>query len=438
MKELFKTTYFKWGATIFVSLSAVVILFMLISRASGLADAIGSLGNILQPFLYGIVIAYVLRPVFNGCFSRTEKLALNSGLKRKHARLVANIVSSVLSMLLFAGIIAGLMIMIIPQLVDSIIGIIKSIPNISERLLAWVNGLSFVSDDIKLLLQKRVSGALGNLDSWATDTALPFFRDIAVKVSTGIWDFAKFLFNFLIGMIVAVYILLGKEKFSAQAKKASFSLFKGETANHIIEAARFTDKVFYSFVVGNLIDALIIGLITLTVMLVFGWPLPVLVAAVVGVTNLIPFFGPFIGGGVGAVLILTEKPLTALYFLLFILIIQQLDGNVIKPKVLGATTQLSSFWVLFAILVGGGLFGVWGLVLGVPVFTLVYAFMQWLLEAKLRKKNLPEETEEYIDVKVYNANRRDFDRLPEDYARVRAKEQRQERKEKREKKKQDE
>jgi len=435
MRELFKTKYFKWGITLFISLSAVVILFMLISRASGLADAIRTLGTILAPFFYGIVIAYILRPVFNGCYSKVEKLMLGRGSKHKTARLVANTISSIVSMLLFIGIIAGLMIMIVPQMVGSVIEIIRSIPEASDRFLAWVEGLRFINDSVKDIINDKVGNALGNIDSWATSRVLPYFRELALQISTGIYGVAKFLLNFFIGMIVAVYILLGKNTFSAQAKKASYSLFNGETANHIIKAARYTDRVFTNFVVGNLIDALIIGVVTLIVMLAFGWPMPVLVAAVVGVTNLIPFFGPFIGGGIGAVLILIESPLTALYFLIYILIIQQIDGNIIKPKVLGATTELSSFWVLFAILVGGGLFGIWGLLLGVPIFTLIYAMISWVIDNKLRKKNLPEETSDYTDVKQYNTESGEFELLPENYSKARAQENKQKKRERREKRK---
>lgn len=438
MRELFKTKYFKWGATLFVSLSAVVLLFLLVSGAPGIASALGRLGVILTPFFYGIVIAYILRPVFNACFSRTERLLLNRGVRHRRAVITADVVSAVISMLLFIGVIAGLMIMIVPQLVESIIEIIRSIPSISEKFITWVRGLGFVSDNFKDIIDAKVGGAFGNLDTWATKNILPYFRDLALKISTGLFDIAKFFFNFIIGMIVAVYILLSKNRFSAQAKKASFSFFREGTANHIISAARYTDRVFNNFVVGNLIDALIIGLVTLVVMLLFGWPMPVLVAAVVGVTNLIPFFGPFIGGGVGAILLLTERPIVALYFVIYVLVIQQLDGNIIKPKVLGATTELSSFWVLFAILVGGGLFGIWGLLLGVPVFTLIYAFMHWLIESRLKRKNLPQKTEEYIDVKLYNSQNGEFDYLPEDYAKARAQEQKKERREKREQRKSEE
>lgn len=434
MKKIFKTEYFKWGATAFITLSAVVVLFMVISRASGLADALGRLMTILSPFLYGIIIAYVVRPVFNAGYTRTEKLVLQKGGSREAAGLTANVVGVVLSMVIFLGAVVGLCIAIFPQLIRSIIEIILSIPTISSKFMTWLNGVHFIDDGIKTLIANKIGDVFGNLDSWGK-TVVPNLTDYLSRISTGLVDVVKFFFNIIVGIIVAVYILLSKSRFSAQAKKISFGLFKESTANAIIRAARYTDKVFNNFVVGNLIDALIIGVVTLIVMTVFNWPFVFLVAAIVGVTNLIPFFGPFIGGGIGAVLILTENPIQALFFVLYVLIIQQIDGNIIKPKVLGAATDLSSFWVLFAIIAGGGLFGLWGVLLGVPVFTLVYAFIQWFIDRRLENKNLPAITEEYFDVDLFDVEAGDFSRLPEDYLQERTRAMKQERKQKREKRK---
>lgn len=434
MRKLFNTEYFKWGATAFVSLSAVVILFMVISRASGLAEALGSLMSILSPFFYGIIIAYLVRPVFNASFVRTEKLVLSKGGSRKVAGISANVVGVVVSMVIFLGAVVGLCIAIFPQLIRSVIEIILSIPTISSKFMTWLNGVHFIDDGIKALIANKIGDIFGNLDSWGK-TVIPNLTDYLSKISTGIVDVVRFFFNLIVGIIVAVYILLSKNRFSAQAKKISFGIFKEDTANAIIRAARYTDKVFNNFVVGNLIDALIIGVITLIVMTFFNWPFVFLVAAIVGVTNLIPFFGPFIGGGIGAVLILTENPIQALFFLLYVLIIQQIDGNIIKPKVLGAATDLSSFWVLFAIIAGGGLFGLWGVLLGVPVFTLVYAFIQWFIDRRLENKNMPAVTEEYFDIDLFDEETGTFSKLPEDYLQERSRSMKEERKQKREKKK---
>lgn len=414
MRELIKSRYFKWGMTICLSLVGAVVIYLILDKFSAVHGAIGSIFGILSPFIYGVVMAYLLRPVYNGCYYRIEK-----GMKRLNVKserriwITSSVVSVTLSMLLLFVILAGLFVTVIPQFLTSLYEIITRLPSEALRFIDWVQGIDFVDPRVKKLITNTTDTLMGNIDEWMSDTLVPYVKEMALKVSVGLVGAASFLFDLVVGFIVCVYVLLSKNNFSAQAKKISYSIFEKDTANTVINGARYVDKVFNGFISGNIIDAACVAGITFVAMHLFGWPFELLISVIIGVTNLIPFFGPFIGGAIAAVLILTEEPMNALYFLLFILALQQVDGNILKPKILGDSTDLPSFWILFAIIVGGGLFGFVGMILGVPVFTVIYSFIRWILERRLSKKNLPKETQCYENVDYYDYDKGEFVFLPD-------------------------
>jgi predicted PurR-regulated permease PerM len=195
--------------------------------------------------------------------------------------------------------------------------------------------------------------------------------------------------------------------FKAQAKKTIMALCSKEHADDIFEFANYSNMQFGGFINGKIIDSAIIGVLCAILMSIIGLPYTVLVSTIVGITNIIPFFGPFIGAIPGTLIILLESPIQAFYFVILILALQQFDGNILGPKILGETSGLASFWVMFAILVGGGLFGFVGMVLGVPTFAVLYYYSGKLLRKKLKRKNMPEETEEYMEFNKYDINRKD-------------------------------
>jgi predicted PurR-regulated permease PerM len=217
-------------------------------------------------------------------------------------------------------------------------------------------------------------------------------------ITSGVISVLSFLFDALIGLIVCIYILNSKERFAAQSKKLIYSMFDTERANEIIADARNVHRIFSGFISGKLLDSLIIGMISFVALSCMNMPYAVMISVVVGVTNIIPFFGPFIGAVPSAVIIFTVSPIKSLYFIIYILIIQQIDGNIIGPKILGNSTGLPSFWVLFAIVVGGGLFGFAGMLLGVPVFAVIYMFVSEGIVRALKKRGLPEDTDKYDDI----------------------------------------
>jgi len=416
MKELIKTVYFKWGLTLAASLTSVAVILYVLLKAQTIHGVLGAIIGILAPFLYGIVIAYILRPVYNGCMNLVTKNMKKMGVESaKMIRIVSSIVSIVVSLGLLIAVVAGIFVMVIPQLVSSIYEIITNTPTYGSHFLEWVQGLPFVNDTVKQLATEKAESFFGNFDTWTSKTALPYLKTLAVKLSAGIVGMISMLFDIFVGVIVCVYILIGKKKFASQGKKIVFSVFEPDNANTVINGMRYVDRVFTGYVSGNLIDAVIIAFITFIVMSLFNWPYALLISVLVGLTNLIPFFGPFIGAIPSTLLIITENPIAALYFVIFIIILQQIDGNVIKPKIFSEAVSIPSFWTLFAILVGGGMFGIVGLLLGVPVFTLIYTFIKWLVNRRLEAKDMPIDTAIYNNVKNYDEEKSELEFYPEGY-----------------------
>jgi predicted PurR-regulated permease PerM len=236
--------------------------------------------------------------------------------------------------------------------------------------------------------------AVNWITAWIKTDMLPQLTNV-MNGLLGTLTVAK---NLLIGLIVAVYILNSKEKFSAQGKKLLYCCVPAHRANVILDNVRFTNQVFGGFISGKLLDSLIIGVLCFLGMLALQMPYAMLISVIIGVTNIIPFFGPFIGAIPTGLLILMISPIKALYFVIFVVVLQQFDGNILGPKILSSSTGLSSFWVMFAILVAGGLFGFAGMVLGVPVFAVLYSIIAGAVNHSLRKKGLPDTTAAYYDL----------------------------------------
>ncbi|MBR6700467.1 MAG: AI-2E family transporter [Firmicutes bacterium] len=433
MRELIKTKYFKWGLTLCLSLLGVVILYLMLSKFSAVHGAVGALINILSPFIYGIVMAYLLRPVYNGCYEYTGKILNKMQFKSNRViEVLSRTISVILSMLLLIAVIAGIVIMVLPQLVTSLYEIIVSLPGAAVRAMAWIETLEFITPEVKEFALRQIENTMGNIDEWISKTVVPYLKEVALTVSVGIMGTVSFLFDMLVGFVVCVYVLLSKSLFAAQAKKLSYSIFEKDTANTIINGARYVDKVFNGFVSGNIIDSLLVGIITFVVMNIFGWHFALVISALIAITNLIPFFGPFIGGGIAAVLLLTVDPMDALYFVIFMLILQQVEGNIIKPMILSESVDLSGFWILFAIIIGGGMFGFVGMILGVPVFTVIFAFIKWLIDRRLVRKNLPSDTDDYSNVDHYDYDKGEFVFLPENLAEERREAKKEEKRKRRE------
>ncbi len=234
------------------------------------------------------------------------------------------------------------------------------------------------------------------------NSIIPKLGDLSIKVKDGAIDFVIALKDFIIGFIVAIYLLISKETFIAQTRKVMYAIFPKNVGKSILRVSARINSTLSGFLSGKLVDSFIIGTICFIVMRIFSWDFAVLISVIIGVTNIIPFFGPFFGAIPSALLLLMAAPKQVIPFVIFIIILQQVDGNIIGPKILGDSTGLSPFWVMFAIFVGGGLFGFAGMLLGVPIFAVVYELFREFVEYLLKKKKLSHRTSDYNDFDINN------------------------------------
>lgn len=409
MKELIKSTYFKFGLTIFISGSALILLFEAVNNWTSVGTGWDTLYTIVSPFVYGLVMAYLLCPVYNTTVRRMYRLTRDNWRSRKGALRYARIMATIVALLVLFGVVGGLFALILPETVRSITGLVQTLPERVNALIDWFMSLSVNQNNPEMAaaVEAIINHATDSFMDWAENTLLPSLGDYMSKTFLGVWVTLKTVMNILIGVIVCVYFLNSKEKFKAQAKKTIMAFCSKEKADDIFELANYSNMQFGGFINGKIIDSAIIGVLCFILMSLIGLPYTVLVSTIIGITNVIPFFGPFIGAIPGTLIILLESPIQAFYFVLLILVLQQFDGNILGPKILGETSGLASFWVMFAILVGGGLFGFPGMILGVPTFAVIYHYSSRFLGKKLKRKNMPEETEEYIDFNKYDINRKD-------------------------------
>ncbi|MGX8692838.1 MAG: AI-2E family transporter [Clostridia bacterium] len=389
--------YLYWGLTAFFVIAAAILFYLLITRFPDISGALKKLSSIFSPFIWGLVISYLLAPLMK----RMEKhLFLPLGKKlfrksKKNGAGFARTVSVVLSILVFLLFLTALIYLILPQLYSSIVTIVDNSPTYIAEATEWL--------ETKLVdfpeLETYVTGLLGNANqdftNWLQTSVLPKLGGFITSVTTGVYYVLVGVYNLLIGIIVSVYILSNLEKFKAGCKRLLYSVFSLKAADEIRAALDFTDRTFMGFISGKLLDSAIIGLICYVFCAAFSMPYALLVSIIVGVTNIIPFFGPLIGAVPSALIILLVNPVKCLIFIIFVIVLQQVDGNIIGPKILGSTTGINGFWVMFSIIVGAGFFGFWGMLLGVPVFVVIYTFVDKLLKKRLERDDLPAEVEDY-------------------------------------------
>lgn len=294
------------------------------------------------------------------------------------------------------------MIILIPQLTESIEKLVGSFPTYIQEIELWAKKQLSNNEELNLIVGNYLNIFENSAMNFLQENILPNMNTIVSKVSSGIVGGVKFVFNFIIGIIIAVYILADKEELAAQGKKVIYAVFSKEKGNDILNGIDYVYSVFGGFINGKIIDSIIIGLICALFCQMIEMPYAVLISVVIGVTNVIPFFGPFIGAIPTAFLVLVEDPKMCIIYIIFVLILQQVDGNILGPLILGDSTGLSGLWVMFAILIGGNLFGFAGMLLGVPVFACVYTFLTILLRDKLKKKGMTNDTEYFMSLRGFD------------------------------------
>lgn len=369
--------------------SALSILFYLItSEVSLFKIQVGKYLSTFQPIIIGFVFAYIFNFILEFYEETLLKFLSFKRLKGKGSRITGIILTYstvILLLYLFLN-------FVLPQLISSMVGLVNDIPSyvkdISKRIADFSN---------QFYLDEEYYGIL--LEKWDefVDYIIKFATDLIPKLGNFTKTILSSIWNIILGIIVSIYLLIDKEKFLALGRKLTYSLFSQKRADRTIELIRRGDHIFGRFLTGKILDSLIIGILTFIILSIFKIPYTILVSFIVGITNIIPFFGPFIGAVPSFFIILFESPPKALWFLIIILVIQQIDGNIIGPKILGDSLGISAFWILFSLLIGGKLLGFVGLIIGVPLFVFIYSIIKDIVEARLERKGLPIETKNYYE-----------------------------------------
>ncbi|MCC8128167.1 MAG: AI-2E family transporter [Clostridiales bacterium] len=360
-----------------------ILLFFALLRADWIWNGMNVMVSVLMPFIVGGVIAYILKPMCNFLEKQIGKR-----LPRQAAAL-----SVTLTMLLAFFVVGVLLVLVVPSLLQSIYTIALMIPNSVQRFSEWLLKVTGDNEVLSNYIQNLSGDLSTTLSDWLSGKLVPGLQKIAGSVASGMGSVISFFKNAFMGCIVAIYLLVSRKKFAEQAKKILYSAFSRKWADRILEEVIYADRMFCGFISGRLMDSLIIGVICFVALMILGIPYAMLVSVIVGVTNIIPFFGPFIGAVPSFLLILIADPIKSLIFVVFVVILQQFDGNILGPKILGNVTGLSSFWVLFSILFFGGLFGFVGMLIGVPVFAVIYDVIRKLVYKGLEYRRAQEEGE---------------------------------------------
>ncbi len=384
-----KRKYIYISLAVFTAISMSLVLFFILFRLQGIGDALNTLSDILAPFVYGGVVAYLLRPLCNTYES------FFTDVFPKPAKRFANSVAVILSLVTGILVVYTLIIMIAPQLYQSVLSLWNSLPEKINQFVAWATGIFGEDEELLQLFNTSSQALMKELETWAETTLVPYITNIVSGVGSSVLKVLNFLYDLLIGLIVAVYLLGSRKKFARQSVLLVRSTLKPKWANIFLDEIKFIDRMFGGFIDGKILDSAIIGVLCYIGCLIFKFPNPLLIAAIVGITNVIPFFGPFIGAVPSTFLILIEDPIKALWFVLFVLVLQQLDGNIIGPAILGDRTGLSSFWVLFTIILFGGLWGIVGMIIAVPLFAVIYDTIKRLVRRGLFRKDQIELWEQY-------------------------------------------
>lgn len=403
----------KYKNHIVASISALIVIILsivfwfIINRFQIINLIFNKLIKILTPIIYGAILAFLFTPLCNKIQAFLKKLLLKSKLNEKKANKIAKFLSILLCFKLLVLIFFTFLILIIPQLISSLSGIIRSLPGDFSKLANRV--YLFLSDYPQLgayVNEKFLDFAAE--DSLISKTILPNLNKYISDLSFALISFFKHIFNVLIGVIVMLYLLSIKSTLSAQAKRIIYANFPIKLANIIVEETRYIKKVFSQFIVGKIIDSIIVACINYVFMSLFRMEYALLISIVIGATNIIPFFGPFIGAIPSIVILLINSPMSALQFSVWILVLQQIDGNIIGPKILGQTTGLPSFFILFSILLFGGMFGIVGMIIGVPSFAIIYRFLARQSEYRLSKKNLKTKTKDYLNLSYIDEETKEY------------------------------
>lgn len=384
-----------WGITIFLVIACSILFYFLLENLTEINNVIKKVLGVLAPVTWGLVITFLLNPLMQRIERLLAKIPAKFIRSEKTRRRVSRTVGIVLSEIFLLAILIFLLRILLPQLIDSVRMLVTNIGDYVNGLETWLTPYLAKTNDA---VRAYVDSAIEQVRGWITGFVQNDFMKLVGNLTNGVVLVGRTLYNFILGVVVSIYLLASKERMIALAKKCVCALFKPERANRIFSITREANDMFRGFIVGKILDSAIIGVLCFLGMTILQLPFVLLVSVIVGITNVIPYFGPIIGAVPSVFLILMIDPIKSLVFLIFVIILQQLDGNLIGPRILGDKTGVSSFGVLFSILVGGGLFGFIGMLVAVPTFGLIFRLCKRFVEKKLANRNMPLATNAYTNL----------------------------------------
>ena len=386
---------FSRGTTAFLVIAFSIMFYFALLRLTNISFAFGAIWEALKPVIYGCVIGYLLTPMVKKIDAKLYPFLEDKLKNKKRAFKISRGVGITVSILFLFALVGILCNLLIPEIYKSVKNLLVTLPGQVNYMILQLNALEISDSEVSNILKGVLEEAGSVFQTWLRTDLVQDVNQLMTNLTEGVVDLVGEIFDILVGIIVSVYVMYGRETFSRQCKKIVYALFSPKKANLILHLGNKTNEIFGGFIIGKIIDSIIIGILSFIILNIMQMPYTLLVSVIVGVTNVIPFFGPFIGAIPCAILIMLNDPMKGVYFIIFILLLQQFDGNILGPKILGDTTGLSSFWVITAILFGGGLFGFPGMLLGVPTFAVLYYIAQLVIESKLEQKNLPTNSRHY-------------------------------------------
>ena len=386
------------GRETFLIILGLIVIVFIFFRFSSIWTVIQKIEKSIQGIFFGIAFAYLIDPVVES-YKRAFKKVFEG---KKHEQKLINGFAIGLGVLTGLALVALLFVLIIPGLINSISMLLSELSNYAARIQEWITEWFQPGSEIAAYLSAFTTTLVENLQTFIAGKISEWGTEVVSIVTTGLVDFIKTVVNFIVGIIICVYLLRDKKKALGQMKKAIYGILPKENADDLMETCRQGHSIFSGFIHAKIIDSLIIGLINLIFCLIVQMPYGLLVSAIVCITNMIPFFGPIIGAIPSALLILLVDPVKCLIFVIFTIILQQIDGNVIGPHLIGNNTNLNEFWVTFAIMLFGGLFGFLGMLVGVPVFGILYYVVTRVLNRHMKRRGMPTDSGHYQTIKQYD------------------------------------
>ena len=388
--------FFRLGVTLLTVIVLSVLFSLTLINIGAIFEFLKQTLSVFSFVIYGIIFAYLMNPIMMAVEKQVQRLLKRSKLKEQSVAKLSRGIGVGVAVFVFLMVVYSLLAMVIPTLEESLSETFsqESLQRYYDKITSWLNDVVRGTPAEDWIHQHDLIKAM---QEWIAQKSEDIINTLMDAVSE-VYGAAMVVFRLIIGLVAAIYMLISKERFLAQLKKLIVSVFKRNGADRIFEIGRLANRSFGGFLIGKLIDSLIIGVISYIGLIILQIPYALLSSVFIGLTNIIPFFGPFIGIAIGGILILLQSPVQAFVFLVYEVCLQQIDGNIIGPRILGGRLGISDFWILVSITVFGSVFGFPGMLMGVPVFTIIYTLSSEAINKALRKKQLSEETMDYYPI----------------------------------------